>query len=42
MPVSFESDIRPLFRQIDIDHMNKHKVLLDNYTYMSDPLCRIL
>jgi len=43
MPVSFESDIRPLFRQIDIDHMNKHNVLhkhnvlLDNYTYMSDP-----
>ena len=37
MPVSFERDIRPLFRQIDIDHMNKHDVLLDNYTYMSDP-----
>jgi hypothetical protein len=25
MPVSFERDIRPLFRQIDIEHMNKHK-----------------
>jgi hypothetical protein len=37
MPVSFGKDIRPLFRQIDIDHMNKHNVLLDNYTYMSDP-----
>ena len=37
MPVSFERDIRPLFRQVDIDHMNKHNVLLDNYTYMSDP-----
>ena len=37
MPVSFEKDIRPLFRQIDIDHMNKHKILLDNYEYMSDP-----
>jgi hypothetical protein len=36
MPVSFERDIRPLFRQIDIDHMNKHRILLDNYTYMSD------
>jgi hypothetical protein len=36
MPVSFETDIRRLFRQIDIDHMNKHNVLLDNYTYMSD------
>ena len=37
MPVSFERDIRRLFRQIDIDHMNKHNVLLDNYIYMSDP-----
>ena len=37
MPVSFEKDIRPLFRQIDIDHMKKYKVLLDNYAYMSDP-----
>ena len=37
MPVSFKKDIRPLFRQIDIDHMNKHNVLLDDYTYMSDP-----
>jgi hypothetical protein len=37
MPVSFVNDIRPLFRQIDIDHMGKYKVLLDNYTYMSDP-----
>jgi hypothetical protein len=37
MPVSFERDIRPLFRQIDIEHMSKHGVLLDNYTYMSDP-----
>jgi hypothetical protein len=37
MPVSFEKDIRPLFRQIDVEHMNKHRVLLDNYAYMSDP-----
>jgi hypothetical protein len=37
MPFSFERDIKPLFRQIDIDHMNKHNVLLDNFTYMSDP-----
>ena len=36
MPVSFEKDIKPLLRQIDIEHMNKHNVLLDNYTYMSD------
>jgi hypothetical protein len=37
MPVSFANDIRPLFRPIDIEHMNKYKVLLDNYAYMSDP-----
>ena len=37
MPVSFERDIRPMSRQIDIDNMNKHKVLLDNHTYMSNP-----
>jgi hypothetical protein len=37
MPVSFDKDIRPLFRPIDIEHMNKYRVLLDNYTYMSDP-----
>jgi hypothetical protein len=37
MPVSFEQDILPLFRPIDIEHMNKYKVLLDNYAYMSDP-----
>jgi hypothetical protein len=37
MPVSFERDIRPLFRQVDIDHMNKHSVFLDNYTCMADP-----
>jgi hypothetical protein len=37
MPVSFEKDIRPLFRQIDIDHMNGYNVLLANCIYMSDP-----
>lgn len=36
MPVSFEKDIKPLFRQIDIEHMGKHNILLDNYSYMSD------
>jgi hypothetical protein len=36
MPVSFAKDVKPMFRQIDIDHMNKGKVFLDNYTYMSD------
>ncbi|MFZ0299999.1 MAG: hypothetical protein WAM13_16725 [Candidatus Sulfotelmatobacter sp.] len=37
MPVSFERDIRRLFRQVDIEHMNKHKVLLDNFAYMANP-----
>ena len=37
MPVSFAKDILPMFRQIDIDHMKKYAVSLDNYTYMSDP-----
>ena len=37
MPVSFERDIRPLFRQIDIAHMNKYRVLLDNFAYTADP-----
>jgi hypothetical protein len=37
MPVSFARDIVPMFRAIDIEHMNKHKILLDDYAYMSDP-----
>ena len=35
--VSFERDIRPLFREIDIDHMGPMGVTLDSYDYMSDP-----
>jgi hypothetical protein len=37
MPVSFARDILPMFRPIDIEHMNKHDILLGDYTYMSDP-----
>ena len=37
MAVSFSKDILPLFRKVDIDHMRKHQVLLDDYKYMSDP-----
>jgi hypothetical protein len=37
MPVSFSKDVLPLFRKIDIDHMRKRQVLLDDYNYMSDP-----
>jgi hypothetical protein len=34
--VTFERDIKPLFRQIDIDHMSGMDVMLDDYEYMSD------
>jgi hypothetical protein len=36
MPVSFHNDIKPLFRLIDIEHMKRHGVALDDYAYMSD------
>lgn len=35
--VSFLSDIKPMFRAIDIAHMKSYDVQLDNYTYMSNP-----
>ena len=35
--VSFERDIRPLFRAVDISHMKSFGVDLDEYTYMSNP-----
>jgi hypothetical protein len=34
--VSFERDIRPLFRPVDLKHMSAMDVQLDDYTYMSD------
>jgi hypothetical protein len=34
--VSFEADIKPLFRAIDISHMNPFGVELDDYSYMSN------
>src|SRR5215471_3149087 len=34
--VSFASDIRPLFRSVDIEHMKGMDILLDDYKYMSD------
>jgi len=36
-PVSFATDIKPLFRPVDIAHMKPHGVKLDDYQYMSDP-----
>ena len=35
--ISFSADIKPLFRAIDISHMKRGGVELDNYTYMSNP-----
>ena len=35
--VSFVSDIKPMFRSVDISHMKRFGVELDNYTYMSNP-----
>jgi hypothetical protein len=35
--VSFATDIKPLFRDIDIAHMKRFGVKLDDYTYMSNP-----
>jgi len=34
--VSFDRDIRPLFRPVDIEHMKGMDILLDDYKYMSD------
>ena len=35
--VSFARDIRPLFRAVDISHMKRYKINLDDYTFMSNP-----
>jgi hypothetical protein len=35
--VSFAADIKPLFRPVDVKHMNVHGIKLDDYQYMSDP-----
>ena len=35
--VSFAAHIKPLFRPVDVAHMNVHGIKLDYYNYMSDP-----
>ena len=35
--VSFAADIKPLFRPVDISHMKRFGIKLDDYTYMSNP-----
>lgn len=37
MPVSFEKNIKPMFRPIDVEHMKVYNMPLDDYAYMSDP-----
>ena len=35
--VSFEKDIRPLFTEADVDHMEGFGVMLADHAWMSDP-----
>lgn len=35
--VSFAKDIAPLFREVDVDHMEPFGVLLNDHEYMSQP-----
>jgi hypothetical protein len=35
MTVSFKTDILPLFTSMDIEHMSRARVSLDDYAYMS-------
>jgi hypothetical protein len=35
--VSFARDIKPLFRAVDISHMKRYKINLDDYAFMSNP-----
>ena len=37
MSISFSKDVLPMFRKIDIMHMQRHQVLLDDFNYMADP-----
>ncbi|HEY6970410.1 MAG TPA: hypothetical protein VJA94_14470 [Candidatus Angelobacter sp.] len=35
--ISFATDIKPLFRPVDISHMRRYDIQLDDYTFMSNP-----
>ena len=37
MAISFKTDIVPLFTSVDIEHMSRLEVPLDDYAYMSRP-----
>lgn len=36
-PLSFEHDIRPMFRDVDVEHMEPMDVMLGDYSWMSNP-----
>jgi hypothetical protein len=37
MAVSFAQDIRPLFTDMDVAHMRRYRVKLDDFDYMRNP-----
>jgi hypothetical protein len=37
MAKSFNADVLPMFRLVDINHMKPRRVFLDDYQFMSDP-----
>lgn len=37
MAISFKTEIVPLFTSVDIEHMSRLEVPLDDYAYMSQP-----
>jgi hypothetical protein len=37
MAISFKTDIVPLFTSVDIEHMSRLEVPLDDHVYMSQP-----
>jgi len=34
---SFERDIRPMFRDVDVEHMDRMGVMLSDHAWMSNP-----
>ena len=37
MAISFKTDIVPLFTSVDVEHMSRLEVPLDDHAYMSQP-----
>ena len=36
MPVSFSKDVKPMFRDVDINHMKVHGVHMEGFQHMSN------